>query len=102
MKLQGVYWIYAFASLNQSLMFSAMFSSPKLASEVTTFIVVLTTLMTFLLFITKLQSSSTFYIMLSIFPTSCISFAYIGAQEANQSFPSLAVHEAYPLSHAAT
>lgn len=39
--------------------------------------------------------------MMSFFPTSCISFAFIGSLEPNQSFPSSTVDATYSLNDAA-
>jgi hypothetical protein len=84
-------------------MLTTIFSTPKLASEVTTFLTVMTTLLTFLLFLDSLKGAKLFYIGLSLFPNSAMSFAYISVLKPSltQIYPSAEVHAVYPLETAA-
>ena len=88
-----VYFVYSAATLNFSLALSTLFSNPKLAGEVTTFITILSILGTFLVFLESCRryiyikiSSIAFFVLLSIFPSSGISFAYMASEAARTSF----------------
>ena len=90
-----VYFVYSAATLNFSLALSTLFSNPKLAGEVTTFITILSILGTFLVFLESCRryiwkkyfySSVAFFVLLSMFPSSGISFAYMASEAAKTSF----------------
>ncbi|CAK55643.1 unnamed protein product (macronuclear) [Paramecium tetraurelia] len=99
-KIFLTYFLYSSTVLNFSLAMSTVFSSPKLANEVSTFVTILSILLTFLVFLSSIQSSSLFYYCMSIFPQSSISFIYMGALKRG-FFNSQAISSAYPLSNAA-
>lgn len=52
------YFLYSSTVLNFSLAFSTIFSSPKLANEVSTFVTILSILLTFLVFLSSIQRYS--------------------------------------------
>ena len=48
-------FLYSSTVLNFSLAFSTIFSNPKLANDVSTFVTILSILLTFLVFLTSIQ-----------------------------------------------
>ncbi len=71
------YFLYFLASVHQALALSALFSEPKLAGELGTFITTLSTLLSYLIFSSKCYESETFFYIISILPQPSIAFAYI-------------------------
>ncbi|KRW99727.1 P-loop containing nucleoside triphosphate hydrolase [Pseudocohnilembus persalinus] len=72
-----IYACYIVTSINQAFAISTLFSNPKLAGEVSTFVTTLSTLLSFIVFSPDFIETPFGFIIIAMSPQACVAFAYM-------------------------
>ncbi|CAD8050071.1 unnamed protein product [Paramecium sonneborni] len=75
----GLYFIYGISLIHYSMFLTTFFSKSKTANEITTLLLVVSLILPFFGFVEKFQSTF-FFILISIFPQTCIALSYLSTQ----------------------